>query len=49
MSVFTFLLDPGIFPWTTEQNVIKMKALADLLEKGLSAENGSFSFLYIDS
>lgn len=46
MSVFTFLLDPGIFPWTDEQNLMKMKALADLLEKGLSAANGSFSFLY---
>lgn len=46
MSVFAFLLDPGIFPWTTEENMAKMKALADLLEKGLSAESGSFSFLY---
>jgi len=46
MSVFTFLLDPGIFTWTAEQNLIKMKALADLLEKGLSAKKGSFAFLY---
>jgi AcrR family transcriptional regulator len=46
MSVFTFLLDPGIFPWTVEQNTLKLKALADLLEKGLSANKGSFSFLY---
>ncbi len=46
MSVFTFLLDPGIFPWTGEETVVKMKALADMLEKGLGAETGSFSFLY---
>lgn len=46
MSVFTFMLDPGIFPWKPEQIVKKMKALADLLEKGLGAKDGSFSFLY---
>jgi len=46
LSVFTFLLDPGIFQWTDEQHIIKMKALADFLEKGLSAKKGSFSFFY---
>lgn len=46
MSVFTFLLDRGIFPWTEKENLLKMKALAVMLEKGLSAEEGSFSFLY---
>jgi len=46
MSVFTFLLDPGIFPWTGEQYVAKLKALADMLEKGLCAPKGSFDFLY---
>jgi len=46
LSVFTFLLDPGIFPWTDEQNMVKMKALADLMEKGLLAKKGSFSFMY---
>jgi len=46
LSVFTFLLDPGIFPWTAEQNLMKMKALANLLEKSLSAKDGSFSFLF---
>ena len=46
MSVFTFLLDPGIFPRTAEENAMKMKALADLLEKGLSAPKGCLSFLY---
>lgn len=47
MSVFTFLLDPGIFPWEGEQYIMKLKALADMLEKGLQAEKGSFAFLYI--
>lgn len=46
MSVFTFLLDPGIFPWTYEQSGTKLKALAVLLEKGLSAKHGSFAFLF---
>ncbi|GCF92736.1 TetR family transcriptional regulator [Enterococcus florum] len=46
MSVFTFLLDPGIFPWTAEQYVMKLKALADMLEKGLRAPKDSFAFLY---
>lgn len=47
MSVFTFLLDPGIFLWTKEQQVIKMKALAAMLEMGLCAPKGSFQFLYM--
>lgn len=47
MSIFTFLLDPGIFPWTSEQYMRKLKALADMLEKGLSAPKGSFHFLYM--
>jgi AcrR family transcriptional regulator len=46
LSAFTFLLDPGIFQWTDEQRIMKMKALADFLEKGLSAKKGSFSFFY---
>lgn len=45
MSVFTFLLDPGIFPWTKEQYTMKLKALADMLEKGLCAPKGSLGFL----
>lgn len=49
LSVFTFLLDPGIFSWTGEQYVMKLKALADLLEKGLHAPKGSFTFLYSDA
>lgn len=47
LSVFTFLLDPGIFPWTKEQYFTKMKALADMLEKGLCAPKDSFQFLYM--
>ena len=46
MSVFTFLLDPGVFPWGSEQYVLKLKALADMLDKGLCADKGSFGFLY---
>lgn len=46
MSVFTFLLDPGIFPWTEKETAAKMKALADMLERGLGTKSGSFSFLY---
>ena len=40
LSVFTFLLDPGIFHWTAAQR------LAKLLERGLCAAPGSFRFLY---
>lgn len=46
LSVFTFLLDTGIFTWTQEQKTQKLKALAALIENGLSTEKGSFSFLY---
>jgi AcrR family transcriptional regulator len=46
VSVLTFLLDPGLFQWTGAQRVEKLKALATFMEKGLAAEQGSFSFLY---
>jgi AcrR family transcriptional regulator len=46
MSVFTFLLDPGIFLWARAQYISKLKALADMLEKGLQTEKDTFSFLY---
>lgn len=46
LSVFTFLLDPGIFEWSKEEITNKMKALANVLEKGLGAKSGTFSFLY---
>lgn len=49
LSVFTFLLDPGIFSWTGEQQAMKLRALADMLEKGLCAPAGSFTFLYSNS
>lgn len=46
LSVFTFLLDKGIFEWTLEEQVLEMKALASLLERGLQAPEQSFIFLY---
>jgi len=46
VTVVTFLLDPGLFEWTTGQRAEKLKALAAFMEKGLAAERGSFSFLY---
>ena len=46
LSVFSFLLDKGIFSWSDEQIHPKMKALADYIEKGLLTQPGSFSFLY---
>ncbi len=46
MSVLTFLLDPGIFPWNEEEYLVRLKALADMSEKWLGAPEGSFDFLY---
>ncbi len=46
MSVLTFLLDPGIFPWNGEEYFVRLKALADMSEKWLGAPEGSFGFLY---
>lgn len=46
VSTFCFLFDHGIFGWTAEQIDKKAKALAYLFEKGLSAPEGSFKFLY---
>lgn len=46
MSVFTFLMDPGIFNWTSEQKIRKLQALATMLEQSLQAKEGSFSFFY---
>ena len=48
VSVLTFLLDPGLFQWTDAQRAGKLKALAEFMEKGLGAERGSFSFLYLN-
>lgn len=46
LSAFCFLLDPGIFTWSDSQLLEKIKALAELFEKGLSAPQGSLKFLY---
>ncbi|MDO5521368.1 MAG: TetR/AcrR family transcriptional regulator [bacterium] len=46
LSVFTFLMDPGIFSWSKEQVFRKLKALSTMLEAGLCCAPGSFSFLY---
>ena len=46
MSALTFLLDPGIFPWSEEEYLWRLKALADMSEKWLGAPEGSFGFLY---
>ena len=46
LSTLAFLLDPGIFTWSAEQNLKKLKALAIMMEQGLSVPSGSFSFLY---
>jgi AcrR family transcriptional regulator len=46
MSVFTFLLDPGIFPWNEKEYLFRLRALADMSEKWLGAPEGSFCFLY---
>lgn len=46
LSVFCFLLDPGIFPWEPARQLSTLKALADLAEKGLDAPPGSLAFLY---
>lgn len=46
LSVFTFLLDPGIFCWNQEQSIRKLKGLAYLLEQGLHTTADSFAFLY---
>lgn len=45
LSVFAFLLDPGIFAWTDEERAERLQALAELLERGLGAPEGSFAFL----
>ena len=46
LSVFTFLMDPGIFNWTPQQRYRELKALAPKLEESLHAAKGSFSFFY---
>lgn len=44
LSVFCFLLNPGIFRWTPTQVQRKLAVFAQLIEKGLAAEEGSLRF-----
>lgn len=46
LSVFCFLLDPGIFRWTPEQVRQKLSVLARVMEHELGAKAGSMSFFY---
>ena len=46
LSVFTFLMDPGIFSWSDLQKKRNLQALATMLEQSLQAPDGSFSFLH---
>lgn len=46
LSVFCFLLDPGIFSWSPADLAQKLVALADFMEKSLSAPAGSMAFFY---
>jgi len=46
LSIFCFLLDPGIFKWTPQQVERKMIVLVSLLENGLGINAGSIDFLY---
>lgn len=45
MSVFAFLLDPGIFAWAAAQIVKKLDALTEIIEKSLQTEVGCFAFI----
>ncbi len=40
-----FILDSGIFKWTKEQYLQKIKAAEELIEKSLCIEGGCFNFL----
>jgi len=44
LSIFCFLLDPGIFKWTPTQIERKMIILVSLLENGLGVKAGSIDF-----
>ncbi len=45
LAGMSFLLDPSIFSWSKEEYLIRVKALADVLETSLRADQGSFAFL----
>jgi len=49
LSVFCFLLGPGIFDWTPEQLHHRLRTTASLIEAGLGAEPGSLDFFYTPS
>lgn len=45
LTVFAFLYDPGIFPWTPEEMRRKLRALTTSMELSLSMARGSLGFL----
>lgn len=45
LSVFCFLLDPGIFTWTSEQIERKLTILVSILESELGVPKGCIDFL----
>lgn len=49
LSCFTYLYDPGLFTYDSQEMMLNLKALADMLENGLHAKKGSFSFLFLTS
>lgn len=46
LSVLVFLFDGGLFTWTAQELQDRLRALAHMIEKGLCAQEGSFSFLH---
>ena len=46
LSIFCFLLDPGIFTWSPLQVQNQLKMLATLIENGLHIPEKSLSFFY---
>lgn len=46
LSGIQFLIDLGIYPWSTEQLARRWQAIPGMLESLLQAPEGSFSFLY---
>lgn len=49
MSIFCFLLDPGIFRWSNEQMLTKLQVLASIIETQLGIQAGSLAFFYASS
>ncbi|MFV0394534.1 MAG: TetR/AcrR family transcriptional regulator [Coprobacillaceae bacterium] len=46
LSTLVFLFDKGVFTWSNEEVISKIKSFSIFLENGLCATKGSFSFLY---